>query len=57
MLTLIKKDNKEGPKFQNWSEEVFETSVITDLKDEEIVGRFYETKLQKIVQKKFREKK
>ena len=40
MLTLIKKDNKEGPKFQNWSEEVFETSVITDLKDEEIVGRF-----------------
>ena len=39
----------------NWSEEVI--SVISDLKDEEIVGTFYEKELQKANQKEFRVEK
>ena len=43
--------------FQNWSEEIFVkdtlpwTYVINDLKDEEIVGTFYENKLNKQIKK------
>ena len=48
----------------NWSEEIFVVSknkntvlwtyVVSDLNDEEITGRFYEKKLQKTSQEKFR---
>ena len=48
----------------NWSEEVFvikkvkntvpQTYVINDLKDEEIIGTFYEKQLKKTNQKKLR---
>ena len=51
----------------NWSEEVFESKkvkntvpwayVINDLNGEEIVGTFYENKLQKTNQKELRIKK
>ena len=52
---------------QNWSEEFFMvkkvkntvpwTYVISDLNEKEIVGTFYENKLQKINQKEFRVEK
>ena len=52
---------------RNWSDEVFEikkakntvpwTYVISDLNGEEIVGTFYEKKLQKTNEKVFRDKK
>ena len=51
----------------NWSEEVFVikkvkntvswTYIISDIKEEEIVGAFYEKELQKINQKEFRVEK
>ena len=51
----------------NWSEEVFVikkvkntapwTYIISDLKEEEIVGTFYEKKLQKKIRKSLESKK
>ena len=60
-------DNVRISKYPNWSEEVFVSKkvkntvpwayVINDLNGEEIVGTFYENKLQKTNQKELRIKK